>query len=202
MKTIEIKENEEKELYQYDLNNFDLTYNLNDYAKLVVYQYASDIDGRIIVNLNGKNASVLYHFSTINYESHKIKIEINHNSSETISNIYNHAINASDNKFVFDITGKVLKTSDKCIVNQENQIINLSAGEGAILPNLLIDNYDVVSSHAAYIGKFKDELLYYLMSRGIKKNVATRMLTKSLLVNGGDIENEKVKEFLEKINNL
>ena len=202
MKTIDLQENEIKELYLYNNDDIDITYNLACNTKLVVYHYSYDIDGRIIVNLNGKNASVLYHFSTINYESHKIKIEINHNARNTVSNIYNHAINASNNKFVFDITGNVYKKSNKCIINQENQIINLSNGEGVILPNLLIDNYDVISNHAAYIGKFKDEYLYYLMSRGISKSAAIKMLTKSLLINSGDVENEKVKDFLEKINSL
>lgn len=202
MKTLNFKENEVKELYFYNEDDIDITYNLEKNSKLVVYHYASDIDGNIIVNLNGEGATLEYHFSTINYNKHLVKIIVNHNVGETSSNIYNHAINIQDKKLVFDITGKVLNTSSKCTVNQENQIINLSDGEGVILPNLLIDNYDVVSNHAAYIGKFKDELLYYLMSRGISKNSAIKILTKSLLINGGDINNKELNKFLDKINNL
>ena len=177
---IDVKESE-KVFYDFDITNQDVIYNVSENSKLVVYQYGINIDNNIIINLNGENASVEYHYSTINYDDHKYKIDVNHNNSKTISNIYNHGINVFDNKLDFDITGNVLNKSD---------------GKSTILPKLLIDNYDVISSHSAYIGKFKDEILFYLMSRGISEKVSYDLLIKSFLVNGCD--NTELIEKLEK----
>ena len=194
METVDIKEN--KELYIVDKTNQSRIYNVSENSKLVVYQYGINIDNDIIVNLNGKNSEVEYHYSTINYDDHKYKIVVNHNSSKTISNIYNHGVNVKDNKLDFDITGYVPNKSDKSECNQKNQILNIKEGKSTILPKLLIDNYDVVSSHSAYIGKFKDEILFYLMSRGISEKVSYDLLIKSFLVNNS--ENKEIIETLEK----
>ena len=194
METVDIKEN--KELYIVDKTNQSRIYNVSENSKLVVYQYGINIDNDIIVNLNGKNSEVEYHYSTINYDDHKYKIVVNHNSSKTISNIYNHGVNVKDNKLDFDITGYVPNKSDKSECNQKNQILNIKEGKSTILPKLLIDNYDVVSSHSAYIGKFKDEILFYLMSRGISEKVSYDLLIKSFLVN--NCENKEIIETLEK----
>lgn len=192
---IDVKESE-KVFYDFDITNQDVIYNVSENSKLVVYQYGINIDNNIIINLNGENASVEYHYSTINYDDHKYKIDVNHNNSKTISNTYNHGINVFDNKLDFDITGNVLNKSGKCECNQRNQILNISDGKSTILPKLLIDNFDVISSHSAYIGKFKDEILFYLMSRGISEKVSYDLLIKSFLVNGCD--NTELIEKLEK----
>lgn len=192
---IDVKESE-KVFYDFDITNQDVIYNVSENSKLVVYQYGINIDNNIIINLNGENASVEYHYSTINYDDHKYKIDVNHNNSKTISNTYNHGINVFDNKLDFDITGNVLNKSGKCECNQKNQILNISDGKSTILPKLLIDNFDVISSHSAYIGKFKDEILFYLMSRGISEKVSYDLLIKSFLVNGCD--NTELIEKLEK----
>lgn len=194
-KIIDVKESEEV-FYNFDITNQNVIYNVSNNSKLVVYQYGINIDNNIIINLNGENANVEYHYSTINYDDHKYKIEVNHNNSKTISNLYNHGINVLDNKLNFDITGNVLNKSDKCECNQKNQILNISDGKSTILPKLLIDNYDVVSSHSAYIGKFKDEILFYLMSRGISEKVSYDLLIKNFLING--CKNKEILEMLEK----
>lgn len=194
-KIIDVKKSEEV-FYNFDITNQNVIYNVSNNSKLVVYQYGINIDNNIIINLNGENANLEYHYSTINYDDHKYKIEVNHNNSKTISNLYNHGINVLDNKLDFDITANVLNKSDKCECNQKNQILNISDGKSTILPKLLIDNYDVVSSHSAYIGKFKDEILFYLMSRGISEKVSYDLLIKNFLING--CENKEILEMLEK----
>ncbi|MCI8460489.1 MAG: SufD family Fe-S cluster assembly protein, partial [Bacilli bacterium] len=94
------------------------------------------------------------------------------------------------------------KKSSKCICNQENQIINMDNGKSTILPILLIDNYDVDSNHSAYIGKFRDEEIFYLMSRGISRSMANRLLLRGFLINSDSIELEKILEFAGEIDKI
>ena len=181
---IAIPKNEKIELHLFDYQDKNVVYNLEENSTLVIYQYGFDINNDVVVNLNGKNSTLEYHYSIISYKNNKYNILVNHNNCSTISNIYNHGLNVLNKNLDFNITGKVLKSSDKSICNQENQIINLENGNSTILPNLLIDNYDVISNHSAYIGKFKDDLLFYLMSRGISRKKAYDLLIKSFLING------------------
>ena len=171
-----------KDIYINDLN---IKFDIKTGETLNIYHYVFNKSVNVIINLNGENAKVNYHFSVISLDDNNFKIEVNHNSKNTESNIFNHGVNVLNNKLSFDVTGLVPKDISKCICNQENQIINLSDGTSLIKPNLLIRNYDTFSNHAAYIGKFKDELLFYLME--------------SLLINNGNKEEKVVQEFIKNL---
>ena len=95
----------------------------------------------------------------------------------------------------------MLKDIKGSICNQENRIININDGKSTICPNLLIDSYDVVSSHAAYIGKFSDDVLFYLMSRGINKKKAYELLILSFLLPEG-IDKEKIENFILEVKKI
>lgn len=196
MNKITVNENEEKIFYT---GSDDITYDVLENGKLIVFEYVVNDSNKVIINLKGKNAEVEYHYSVINYDNNKFNITINHFANNTVSNIFNHGVNVLNNALTFEVSGVVPKNSNGCTCNQKNQIINLANGAGEIKPNLLIDNFDVVSSHAAYIGKFKDELLFYLMSRGISKSNAVELLMTSLLLNEGDVKEPIVEAFLKQI---
>ena len=198
MKTINIKE--DTLLYISPSDSTDTIYNIVDDAKLTVFDYNINTSKKVEVNLNWEYASVCYHYSCRNINNNTFKIVVNHNKSNTHSELYNHIINTSDNNFTLDVTSIVNKASSKCICNQDNQIINLSNGQGKILPNLLIDNYDVSSSHSAYVGSFKKDIIYYLMSRGISEYNSINLLMRSFLINGGNREEKIIKEYIGDIN--
>ncbi len=185
-----------KDIYIKDLN---IKFDIKTGETLNIYHYVFNKSVNVIINLNGENAKVNYHFSVISLGDNTFKIEVNHNSKNTEGNIFNHGVNVLNNKLSFDVTGLVPKDISKCICNQENQIINLSDGTSLIKPNLLIRNYDTFSNHAAYIGKFKDELLFYLMSRGISFNKSNELLMESLLINNGNKEEKVVQEFIKNL---
>lgn len=177
------------------------TYNVEKNVTLKIYHYNIDCSNNIIINLNGENSNLEYYYSTINYKDNEFKINVNHNAQNTTSNIYNHGVNILNNKLHFDITGQVKKNIENCICNQENQIINLQDGNSTILPILLIDNYNVSSSHSAYIGKFKEDIIFYMMSRGINREKATKLLIKSLLINNGE-DTQELNNFKKEIENI
>ena len=64
---------------------------------------------------------------------------------------------------------------------------------------MLIDQYEVTSSHSAYIGKFSDDILFYFMSRGISKKIAYELLIRALLINQGSLDAIEVRKMIEKI---
>lgn len=48
-------------------------------------------------------------------------------------------------------------------------------------PILLIDENDVIAGHAASVGQINKKQLYYLMSRGLSKKVAKRLVVRGFL---------------------
>lgn len=179
----------------------NINIDINGPCTLDVYHFVVNQDSFIQINLNARYASVNYYYSIINYDDHEIVIDVLHNEKNTSSNFYNHGVNVLDNSLSFLVNGIVYKDKTGSVCNQENQIMNLSNGNSRICPNLLIDCYDVNSSHSAYIGKFKKDVVFYLESRGIPKEVAYKMLIKGFLVSSL-VDEEKISDYLAEIENI
>ena len=179
--------------------NNDGIFNINKDETLEIYHYVVDKSINVIINLNGENAKVIYHLNVISNNDNTCKVDVNHLSSNTESKIICHGVNIGDKKLEFNVTGLVPKDMVKCICNQENQIINLKNGESVIKPNLLIRNYDTFSNHAAYIGEFSKDRMFYLKSRGISEKNAIKLLMEGLLLGNGDRGNVIVKEFMNSL---
>lgn len=193
----------EKEIYLCSQNkNVCINYQVGKNSHLIVHHYNINSSFDIRVDLQGEGASIEYFYSTVNEENQKFLYHIFHNASKTESNVINHGINAGNGSLVFDIYPYVLKSSEACICNQENSIINLGEGESTIRPNLLIDNYNVISNHSAYIGAFREEELFYLMSRGLSERDSYELLMKSFLVDKAEKIEEIFPEFLGKLREL
>ena len=180
-----------KKEYVFDLEEDTIIYHFNINSSCCVY-----------VNLNKENITLNYYYNNINYDDNTYKIIINHNRSNTNSYVYNHGVNVKNNKLHYWVDGVVPKNSNKCNCNQDNQIINIKDGKSKIWPNLLVDNFDVNANHSAYIGKFNDDKLFYLMSRGIDKTTAYKLLLRGFLLDTDSIDNEKISFFKDEIDKL
>ena len=151
------------------------------------------------INLNGEFAKVKYHLGMLGFRNNKCSVKVEHKFSNTSSEVICHGVNVLDGVLEFDVTGIVPKEAYKVSCLEENQIVNLSNGVGVIKPNLLIRNYDTFSKHAAYIGEFNKNKMFYLMSRGISKINATKLMMEALLIGNGNKEEMIVREFMNKI---
>lgn len=66
-----------------------------------------------------------------------------------------------------------------------------------IEPNLEINSNNVICSHGATIGKINKKEMKYIISKGIKKNKAKKILTKIFLKNILNNNNDKYFKFLD-----
>ena len=190
-----------KILYVLD-NNQSKDYKYNIKEDTIIYHFSINSSSKVVINLKVEGVTLHYYYNNINYDDNIFKIEVNHLVSNTKSFVYNHGVNVKTNKLSYLVDGIVLKNSPKCICNQENQIINIKDGKSTICPNLLIDNYDVDSNHSAYIGKFKDDYLFYMMSRGISIETCYKLLLRGFLINSSSIDKGRIKEFMQEIEKI
>ncbi len=107
---------------------------------------------------------------------------IQHNAPDTEGYIENYGVANNQSVLVFEGVGSIKKNMKRSVARQSNKGIVLGAKSRLDAnPLLLIDEFDVVASHGAAIGKMDDEQLYYLMSRGITLKNAERLIISGFL---------------------
>lgn len=173
-------------------------YQIKGNATVSKFNNIKKIKEYTIINLDEENSRFEYNLKTISEKEESYDILTYHNASNTTSVINPNGVNIKEGKLKFNVSSFVPKGKIKCDASQNNKIINLTNNECIINPNLYIDEYDVIASHSAWIGSFKEEEIFYLQSRGINKEEATKLLIKGFLTSKLEItENE-----LEKIKNI
>lgn len=100
----------------------------------------------------------------------------------TIGHILQHGVALDASELTFNGIGHVMKRSKGSDAQQESRILMLSPqARGDANPILLIDDNDVTAGHAASIGRVNPEQLYYLMSRGLQKRLAEKLVIRGFL---------------------
>lgn len=190
VKIIEIrKENKTKVQYKYYIDE-------NSNLDVIKFYDCNTVKELDIVNLNGYNSKINYTLKTISKDIQKYDIVVYHNNKNTISNIKNNSVNINEGTTNFNVTSVVYNGITGCTLNQMNKIINLNDKECKIQPNLLIEENDVVANHSALIGKFSEEEIFYLMSRGIDRDTSIKLLTRGFILE--DIENKEIIKIVDK----
>lgn len=183
---IEINDNAKLRLIEYNNSKnmkMKYTYDLNKDVEVEVYKFYDvfSIKESISINLNKENSKIYYLFKTISKENEKYDITIKHNAKNTVSDINNIGTNINDGNLSFNLSTFIPSGSISCTANQNSRIVNLTDNKCIINPNLFIDENDVNANHSAHIGKFSDEELFYLNSRGIDDNLAVNLLINGIL---------------------
>ena len=161
-------------------NNLSVT--LHENSTLIYNKIAKDIKDKINILLDGAFSNISLYSSIVGLKKVVCDFNIVHNNINTSSYLFNHGVNSSNNEMLFNVDAKVNACAKDSVTNQENKIINTSCGKSKILPNLLVDNNDVVASHSAYISDFDKESMFYLKSRGIQEQTARDLLMNGFLI--------------------
>ena len=164
-------------------NLSNCVFNLGEYSHLIINKLykENEVEEDVTVNLNGVCSRVDYNFSTITSSNQKYVININHNNINTSSNVINHGVVMNDSSLIFEVNSRVYKGNKGSSLNQESKIIVMSKNNSIIKPNLFIDEFDVDARHAATIGRFSREDIFYLMSKGINKDDSINLLINGFL---------------------
>ncbi|MEH7548714.1 MULTISPECIES: Fe-S cluster assembly protein SufD [Bacillaceae] len=105
-----------------------------------------------------------------------------HFGKNTVGNILNHGVVKDSATSIFNGIGKIEHGASKSDAEQTSRVLMLSEkARGDANPILLIDEDDVVAGHAASVGRVDPVQLYYLMSRGISKTEAERLVIHGFL---------------------
>lgn len=98
------------------------------------------------------------------------------------SNMISHGVMKDEASAIFNGITKIEHGASKSNGEQTERVLMLSEkARGDANPILLIDEDDVMAGHAASVGRVDELQLYYLMSRGIKRQEAERLIIHGFL---------------------
>ncbi|MGC5324776.1 Fe-S cluster assembly protein SufD [Brevibacillus sp. SYSU BS000544] len=103
--------------------------------------------------------------------------QVQHIGTHSESNMVTKAVMTDEAVAILNGITKIEKGAEKANGEQAENILMLSEkARGDANPILLIDEDDVKAGHAASVGRVSEESLYYLMSRGIPRRQAERLI--------------------------
>ena len=135
---------------------------------------------------------------------HDNRVFVNHLGKNTSSNMITKGVLGDQSSSIFTGTIHIAEGAEKTESHQENRNILLSEEATAqSVPNLEILCDDVICSHGSSVGPIEENIYHYVMSRGIKKVDADKLLIKGFfneVINNSkwDIVHDKVSEIIDR----
>ena len=163
------------------------------------FYHNNSVDENIDIDLCSVGSKIDYKFSNICKNNERYVININHNAIGTVSSINNKSIALDGSKIDFVINSIVSKENENSILDQNTRIVTFGDSDSKISPNMFIDCDNVEARHGSVVGTFKDDLVFYLMSRGIEYNDAIKLLIKGYLFSNIDADNSLREKILNVI---
>ncbi len=153
-----------------------------DYINALFGDALTEQDTSII--LQGERAKALNHTIAFTSKTQEafVRTLIEHNAKRTEGKIEHYGV-ANDQSFlVFEGIGQIHKGMIQSNARQNTKGIVLGAQARLDAnPLLLIDEYDIEAGHGAAIGQIDEEQLYYMMSRGLTRKHAERLIINSFI---------------------
>ena len=158
----------------------------------VVADFDSDLYG------NGSHADMKVVALSSGKQVQGIDTRVTNYGCNSIGNILQHGVILEKGTLTFNGIGHIIKGAKGADAQQESRVLMLSdQARSDANPILLIDENDVTAGHAASIGQVDPEDMYYLMSRGLDKAMAERLVVRGFL--GSVIVEIPVKEVRDEM---
>ncbi|MDR0922061.1 MAG: Fe-S cluster assembly protein SufD [Lactobacillales bacterium] len=162
----------------------------------VIADFDSDLVG------DGSHSEVKAVAISAGRQTQGIDTRVTNYGNHSVGHILQHGVILDRGVLTFNGIGHIIKGAKGADAQQESRVLMLSdKARGDANPILLIDENEVTAGHAASIGRVDPEEMYYLMSRGIAKQEAERLVIRGFL--GSVITaiplREVQKEFIDMI---
>lgn len=169
-----------------------------------------DTLGQFDTNLVGEGAQSDAKVVAITSQAQRegINTRVTNRGKHTTGNILQRGVLLGTSELVFNGIGDIIHGASGANAEQENRILMMSPGtHGDANPILLIDENDVMAGHAASVGQVDQHQLYYLMSRGIDRKTAERLVIRGFLsavlteIPSKDVQQQLIKTIERNLKN-
>ena len=188
--TIELSEGESKVMNLTTLEGFSsrkITVNLRKNSTFALnFADFSSWEGEFTVeaNLLDEDADFTMRCASIAgvNEKKRVQVNANHLAPRGKSLVSCYGISLGKSLLRFDGCSYIKRGAVSSSTRQEAKAILFDEeSQGFCSPSLKIDENEVIASHAASVGRVNDDHLFYMISRGLKKDEAKRLITMGYL---------------------
>lgn len=142
----------------------------------VIADFDTDLVGE------GSHSEIKVVAISMNHQVQAIDTRVTNFGRHSVGHILQHGVIKDHATLTFNGIGHIIKGAKGADAQQESRVLMLSdKARGDANPILLIDENDVTAGHAASVGRVDPEEMYYLMSRGIPKAEAERLVIRGFL---------------------
>ena len=174
--------------------NEDVEIFVNSSITLDICELSINSNSKKYIYQNEENSIVNYYHGNINKNNSNIFYKVFVNKDNTENNLFIHSLNLSKDKCEIEVIND-FKDEIKSITTQETIIYDLNNGINKIKPILLVGNNNITANHSSFIGKFNKDKIHYIMSRGINKKDAYKLLINNFLISKMKLDEETYNLF-------
>ena len=179
-------------------NNSDikLSINLSDNSELIYNRFNKNIVNNMI-EINVYNNNYLDFNQSIFEEvtgKYNLKCNILGNDNKVIVNV--HGISNEFGKITIEATGDIKKNIKNNDMLENIRILNLNNEQNIIIPNLLVSSEEVMVNHNATMSNVNEDYLFYLMSKGLSKYTASKLIIDGFIFKNLKIDDE-LKQYIK-----
>lgn len=186
-----------------ELNYFNSSFNkditIKDNSSLTIDYFKNINEDNNEINIYiGNNSSLVFNHSYINNNNYNLKININYTGEKSSVLVNIRGVNDGGISKV-DIDGTLLSNNISNILDEKIKIINTNNGKVICKPNMYIKTSEIIANHENAIGNINKDEVFYLMSKGISKDNAEKLIINGYLlsiINNEDLKC-KIREYLD-----
>lgn len=173
---------------------------LGDGRLTVAYGECNDADTerKTAIYLQEPGAYALLASTTLAANRKNYAMQVVNAAPHTYGDIHNYAVLLDGGSLTIDAIGKIVKGAYRSESHQTSRAMSFAENQKAtILPELLIDEDDVQASHAMSMGSVDEDILYYMESRGLRREDCVALIARGYLLPIADtLDNEQLQNDL------
>jgi len=178
-------------------NNMDLKFEVEKNATLTfnMFDYATTLKTKLDIELYDDSKFNL-NVAFITEQKYELDINTKLYGDNISANVNVRGINEREGITRISMDGVVAGETHGCVINEYAKIINKSTFSNVLIPNLIVNTNDVEANHGVTVSHIDEGALFYLMSKGLDKISATKILEEGFILS---IMDDDVKNTIKNI---
>ena len=182
------------EICHKDNEELNLTINIEPKSSLIYNRFILHNKANNNITINQDNTSnVSFNYSIVATDKVELTINSTLSGNDNETSIKVASVTEQNGKVIITSTADVLPKIENNNLLESIKILLLNDEESICIPNLLVSSNEVEVNHAATISGIPQDYLFYLNSKGLSNEAATKLIKNGYLINNLDI-NKNIKE--------
>lgn len=182
------------EICKKDNEELNLTLNIEPKSSLIYNRFILHNQANNKITINQDNTSnVSFNYSIVATDKVELTINSTLTGNDNETSIKVASVTEQKGKVIITSTADVLPKIENNNLLESLKILLLNDEESICIPNLLVSSNEVEVNHAATISGIPQDYLFYLNSKGLSNEAATKLIKNGYLLNNLEI-NKNIKE--------